>query len=239
MEKKRLDLVEFEARFQTEKDCADYLFEVRWPYGFSCLRCGHHHAYIITSRRLPLFQCSSCHYQASLTVGTVMEGSRTELRKWFMAFFLISSPNGINGKQLEKNINVTYKTAYSMLQKIRHAMSEEDAINPLSGSVYVNQAHYNHIRGWKSLDSHKENSLIIGASMNGKNGPDYVKLKLVDKEFVQITGHIGYVLQEGKEDFCENHVEPNTSKVEFEKLYDFAKQKKLFRLKNELIRWIP
>ena len=104
MKENRLSVEEFEARFQTEEDCADYLYQVKWPQGFRCPRCGHNHAYPLTKRRLPLFECANCHYQASLTVGTVMEGSHTALRKWFLSFFLISSPCGINATQLnEKN----------------------------------------------------------------------------------------------------------------------------------------
>ena len=48
MKEDRLSLEEFEARFQTEEDCADYLYQVKWPQGFICPRCGHNHAYPLT-----------------------------------------------------------------------------------------------------------------------------------------------------------------------------------------------
>ena len=239
MNEDRLSLEEFEARFQTEEDCTDYLYQVKWPNGYRCPRCGHNHAYRLTSRRLPLFECASCHYQASLIVGTVMEGSRTELRKWFLAFFLISSPtHGINAKQLEKKIDVTYKTAYTILQKIRHAMSEEDASNPLSGSIYVNHAQYNRVSGRKCNLFKNDNPLFIGASMKDEQEPEYVKLKLVAKEHVKSSRYLSYILRSGQEDFRQNHIESYPAKVEFARRGAFGRQKKLFSLTKELTRWI-
>ena len=168
-----------------------------------------------------------------------MEGSRTELRKWFLAFFLISSPTcGINGKQLEKKIEVTYKTAYTILQKIRHAMSEEDASNPLSGSVYVNHANSNRFRGRKCELFKNQNPLFVGASMKGEQGPNYVKLKLAAQEYVKSSWYSSYILPRGNEDFRQNHIEPYATKVEFAKRFEFGKQKKLFSLTKELNRWI-
>ncbi|HEY0826887.1 MAG TPA: transposase, partial [Bacilli bacterium] len=84
-----LDSMEvFLARFPTEEACVDYLIEQKWPAGYACDRCGCRSAYRTHTRRLPLFECMDCLYQASPIVGTVMEGSRTPMRKWFVALFL-------------------------------------------------------------------------------------------------------------------------------------------------------
>ena len=56
--------VEFDRRFHTEQACLDYLFQLRWPEGFSCSRCGHLH-YWATSRGL--FLCQQCRHQQSVT----------------------------------------------------------------------------------------------------------------------------------------------------------------------------
>jgi transposase-like protein len=66
-------------RFSTEEACINYLFQVKWPHDFLCPRCETRQAYTIYTRRLPLYECTSCRHQTSLTVGTVMEGSKTEL----------------------------------------------------------------------------------------------------------------------------------------------------------------
>ena len=81
-------LPEFEAAFATEAACRDYLFRVRWPDGFRCPRCGHPKAWPIGNT---LFQCTQCHYRASLTSGTIFENTRKPLRLWFRAMWWVSS----------------------------------------------------------------------------------------------------------------------------------------------------
>jgi hypothetical protein len=63
-------LVEFMEMYSTEGDCREALFEHRWPQGFSCRRCGHEHAWYLRGRGL--YECAGCHFQSSLTAGTVL-----------------------------------------------------------------------------------------------------------------------------------------------------------------------
>lgn len=114
-------------RFPTEASCVPVLFSYKWPHGFRCPNCRHPHAYVIRTRRLPLYECGSCRHQTSLTAGTIFEGSRTSLRKWIAAIWLVANPKeGINAVRLRSIIDVTYKTAWAMLHKIRTAISCAD-----------------------------------------------------------------------------------------------------------------
>jgi transposase-like protein len=115
----QLTLEEFVQKFNTEQACADYLYEQKWPDGYCCPRCEERQASKITTRRLHLYECLHCGHQASLTVGTVMENSSTDLRKWFTAFYLVSRQWGISAVELRDRIEVTYKTAWLMLMFIR------------------------------------------------------------------------------------------------------------------------
>ncbi|MGI2294510.1 transposase [Paenibacillus sp. GXUN7292] len=126
----------FQKRFASESACYDYLFYLKWPNGYLCPRCSHDRAVVITTRRMPLYQCRCCHHQTTLTAGTIMEGSRTPLRKWLSAFFFLSFAEiGVNALQMQTLLQVTYKTAWSICQKIRQAISQLDADQPLSGLV--------------------------------------------------------------------------------------------------------
>ena len=80
-------LIEFMQMYATEEDCRRALFEHRWPQGFSCPRCGHEQAWHLRGR--DLYECASCHYQGSLTAGTVFARTRTDLRKWLLAIWLL------------------------------------------------------------------------------------------------------------------------------------------------------
>ena len=234
MNENLISLANFVAQFNSEETCVDYLFYVKWPHGFVCPRCDHKHFYEITRRRLPLFECAHCRHQTSLTVGTVMEGSRTLLRKWFVAIFLISQPSrGISALQLSKEISVTYKTAWLMLHKIRHAISVADASVLLSGFVHVNDASYAR-PPYSAVPAHpKEQPLLVGASMNDDQQPVYVKMKLLPLDHPRDT----IKLPTGE--FATRHVEPSTSSIEFltERLMP-RKLKRLFPLFTQAKQWI-
>jgi transposase-like protein len=231
-----LSLEQFLAHFPSEKTCADYLLQCKWPNGFVCPRCGHRHAYQTSTRRLPLFECAHCRHQTSLTVGTVMEGTHTPLRKWFTAFFLVSqTSNGINALQLSRIIEVTYKTAWLLLHKIRQAMSESVDSVLLSGFIHVNAACYGRPYN-PTLQKHpKEHPLLVGASMNAEDEPVYVKMKQLPHAPLQQK----YVPRAWTEAFTRHHVEPDPSHVEFvTERFKSPKLKKLISIFVETNRWI-
>ena len=73
---------EFVKRFSTEEQCRDYLFQLRWPKGFKCPRCGGEE---YRSLRSTLFDCKACKYQVSVIAGTIFQDTRTPLTTWFTA----------------------------------------------------------------------------------------------------------------------------------------------------------
>ncbi|CAG7651444.1 IS1595 family transposase ISClba3 [Paenibacillus solanacearum] len=172
----------FQIQFGNDEACVPYLFQIKWPDGYSCPRCGHRHAYTINTRRLPLYECRGCRHQSSLIAGTVMEGSRTELYKWFTAIHLISRTEiGTSAVQLSHAINVTYKTAWLMLHKIRHAMSLADHAMLLSGIVQVNAAVYGAPHNSTTQFHHQEHPVLVGAAIDDQGQPTHFKIKVVPR----------------------------------------------------------
>ncbi|WP_197480019.1 transposase [Paenibacillus swuensis] len=173
---------QFKRKYHDEASCLPILISAKWPNGYRCPRCACVEAHIITTRRLPLYECRNCKYQASLLVGTIMQGSRTLLHKWFQALFLIANPSSsINAVELASVIQVTYKTAWLILHKLRHAIQQGDAQQLLTGLVEVISAEYNpcnfHIKGFKTIRN--EQPFVGGASLNFYGEVSYVKLKHV------------------------------------------------------------
>lgn len=159
-----------------EDACASFLYTLKWPKGFVCPRCHHQQACTIRTRRLPLYECRACHHQTSLTVGTVMEGSRTHLRKWFAALWHLSRPHcSLNAVQLSAIIQVTYKTAWSMLYKIRTAISRADNARPLHGDVRGLLAFY----GYHPISPFKERQhpVIVAHSVTPNGSTSALKMK--------------------------------------------------------------
>lgn len=131
----------FFARFPNEDACRDFLFEVRWPDGFTCPACGSRRHWFIRTRGL--FECKDCRRQTSLTAGTVMEKTRTPLKRWFAMMYLLSdASSGQSILRASRQTGIPYKTAWFMAQKIRAAMSEQDKDRALRGFVELDEAYF-------------------------------------------------------------------------------------------------
>jgi len=135
-----LSLLEFQRRFSTEAACAQALEQMRWPKGFVCPRCGQTKASRISTRHL--LQCAACDYQASLTAGTIFHKTRTPLLKWFWAIWLVAQDKGgASALRLSKQLEISYRTAWTMLHKLRKAMGQRDAIYSLTGLIEMDDAY--------------------------------------------------------------------------------------------------
>ncbi len=89
------------------------------------------------AHRPGVFQCNNCHEQFTVTVGTIFEDSHIPLRKWLMAFALLcSAKKGISALQLQRELEFgSYRTAWHMAHRIRHAMTKEPLAGLLKGTV--------------------------------------------------------------------------------------------------------
>lgn len=131
----------------TEEQSREYLESIRWPQGNYCPFCGEMGATKLQgkSTRPGVYKCKGkgCRKQFTVTVGTIFERSHIKLREWVMAFHLMcSSKKGISAHQLHRSIGVTYKSAWFMCHRIRHAMSTGDLKRPkLTGVVEADETY--------------------------------------------------------------------------------------------------
>lgn len=134
-------ILEFQRMFPGDAPCWNYLAAVRWGWPKHmplCPDCGAPAPYFIQTRRL--WQCEDGH-QFSILTGTVMERSRLPLLKWFWAAYLVSTQTpGVSGVGLERQIDVSYETAYMMLQRLRAGMVAPDRAQ-LHGRVEVDETY--------------------------------------------------------------------------------------------------
>lgn len=131
-------LIEFMQLYPSEEDCRQAIFEHRWPDGFICPRCGHRRGWHLRSRAL--YECARCHYQGSLTAGTILAGTRTDLRKWFLAIWLLASTKKApSAAELSRQLGVTAKTAWLLRRKITHAMARRRGELLLRGIVELDE----------------------------------------------------------------------------------------------------
>ena len=133
------NVAEFEARFSSERACRDYLFMVRWPGGFTCPRCGTQRAWPVRSL---LYECCACHYQTSVTAGTIFQDTRKPLTTWFRTIWWITGQkNGASALGLKRILGLgSYRTAWTWLHKLRRAMVRPGR-DQLSGVVEVDETY--------------------------------------------------------------------------------------------------
>jgi transposase-like protein len=153
--------------FANPDNCLRYMVAVRWPDGkISCPTCGSEKvSYLAKQRR---WKCYSKHPrpQFSVKVGTIFEDSSLGLDKWMMAIWQIANcKNGISSCELARNIGVTQKSAWHMLQRIRLAM-RVGSFEKLGGQVEVDETFI----GGKARNMHRGDRArkIHGTGGSGK-----------------------------------------------------------------------
>ena len=126
-------LRQFQARFPTEDSCLEHLKLVRYGAKHTCAKCEREARYYRVKARRS-YECERCGYQVYPTAGTPFHGTRTSLRDWFYVMFLFTSTrNGVAAKRVQREIGVTYKTAWRMCKLIRQYMGYVDGDDALGG----------------------------------------------------------------------------------------------------------
>ncbi len=141
------NLPELIKHFESEETCKSYLEKQRWGVNVICPHCNHTKVYR-TNRG---YKCASpaCYKKFTVISGTIYEGTKIPLSKWFPAVYLCTAhKKGISSIQLGKDIGVTQKTAWFMLHRIRLMMSDKHA-DMLEGTTEVDETYVGGKRGNK------------------------------------------------------------------------------------------
>jgi transposase-like protein/predicted RNA-binding Zn-ribbon protein involved in translation (DUF1610 family) len=159
--------MEFERRFATDEACRDYLFQVRWPQGFRCPRCGHGKVWRVGT---VLFQCAECGHRTSVTAGTVFQDTHAPLTIWFRVIWLVTSQkNGANALGLQRSLGLgSYRTAWALLHKLRRAMVRPGR-DRLAGKVEVDEAYLGGLEeGTCGRGTERKALLVVAAEEVGR-----------------------------------------------------------------------
>ena len=174
-----ISFFEFTKRFNSEEACREHLFALRWPDGFICPKCGNDAYYKIEKRHL--YQCKACKHQTTVTAGTIMDKTHIKLEKWFWAIYLVSTDKrGHSAKALERELNIGYKSAWYLLQRIRTAMMQQEYNQILSGIAEVDDAFFGAAddNGKRGRGTGKT-QVVVGLTLTEKENPGYLKMEVV------------------------------------------------------------
>eukprot|EP01013_Petalomonas_cantuscygni_P040208 TRINITY_DN7202_c0_g1_i1.p1 TRINITY_DN7202_c0_g1~~TRINITY_DN7202_c0_g1_i1.p1 ORF type:complete len:309 (-),score=13.80 TRINITY_DN7202_c0_g1_i1:351-1232(-) len=149
MKQKAPTLRQFQDRFPTEESCLEHLMRTRYGDRHECEKCGKDaHFYRVSTRRA--YSCEHCGFQIYPTAGTPFHRTRTSLRDWFYVMFMFTtSRSGVAAKEVERQIGVTYKTAWRMCHEIRKYMAIVDGDEPLGGPFKTVEIDETYIGGYE------------------------------------------------------------------------------------------
>jgi transposase-like protein len=189
----RYTIEDFNRNYPDEDTCLERLKNRRYPDGSACEKCGRETKYHRDADRKS-YSCQWCGHHVHPTAGTIFHKSTTSLRLWYYAVFLMAQTRcGISAKQLERELGVTYKTAWRMFHQIRKMLTDDD--EQLSGTVeadetYVGGRRRGSKRGRPSKDSHKTPVFGMAERKGGDSKGRIVAATVPDTRRKTVMPHI-------------------------------------------------
>jgi transposase-like protein len=151
-----LEAIEY---FSDEQTCIDAVAAMRWPEGVRCGYCDTDKPYYLASQKR--WKCRKCRKQFSVKVNSIFEDSPISLRKWLPALWLIvNCKNGVSSYEIARDLGVTQKSAWFMLQRLRLALRARDFAYKMGsgdGGVEIDETFI----GGKPGNMHRERRLRI------------------------------------------------------------------------------
>jgi transposase-like protein len=149
------NLIEFAERFKTDQDCLDYLAELKWAGGFTCVNCGHKGSQV---RKNKARTCNKCSHIETPMANTLFHKVKFGIKKaFFICFEMSTTTKSLSANYVAVRFGVTEKTARLFMHKVREAMKSSETI-PMSGNVHVDE-------------------FVIGGKEKGKIGRSYDSTK--------------------------------------------------------------
>lgn len=134
-------VIEFMKQFPDDDTCLDYLMKLRHGEIIECAKCGKEGRFA-RIKKIPAYACPSCGDHIHPMVGTPFHRSHVPLQKWFYAIYLFTTTrHGVAAKELQRQLGVSYPTAFRMAHKIREYMGEVDGEPPLTGTIEVDETY--------------------------------------------------------------------------------------------------
>ncbi len=167
MKNNKFTIKDFKRLYPNDDSCLEKIFIERFGHNIECPRCKRiSYFYKIKNRKC--YSCNHCGYQIHPLADTIFHKSSTSLWNWFFAMFLFStSKNGVSAKELERQLGITYKTAWRIAKQIRLLFKQGK--NLLSNTVEIDETYIGgKHKGKRGRGSENKTPIIGLAERNGE-----------------------------------------------------------------------
>ncbi|MBL28929.1 MAG: IS1595 family transposase [Rhodospirillaceae bacterium] len=163
----KLTVRDFFKRFPDDAACLEHIMSVRYGLRHECEKCGKESSFHRLANR-PAYSCANCGHHVYPCAGTVFQDTRTPLQLWFYAIYLfVVTRHGVSGKELQRQLGVTYKTAWRMGHQIRKLMTTADPSGMLMGHIELDEAYVGGHRPGKRGRGAAGKTIVMGMVERG------------------------------------------------------------------------
>jgi len=178
-------LIDLVTTFTDEQSCIDHLTQLRWNGDIVSPFDASSKVYVCKGNK---YKCKNTGKYFNVKTGTMFDNTKIKLQKWFMAIYLITlHKKGISSLQLSRDIKITQKSAWFMLQRIRACFGIDNNDDKLTGEVEIDETYV----GGKNKNRHESKKVKNSQGRSPKDKTPVVGMvqqegKLIAKKVIDV-----------------------------------------------------
>lgn len=171
-----VNLKDIQKQYNTQRKCLSLLVKLRWGKTIVCTNCGKTDIRTVDDSK-KRYICKSCKTQFSIFTDTIFEGTLLDLPTWFQVIgLMLNAKSGMASKEIERNLGVTYKTAYYTAMRVRVGMLEPCS-TCLNGMIEMDESYFGGKQ--RKLNKKIEDNIPSLATVKNKRGRGTNKVSVV------------------------------------------------------------